>query len=41
VQLHDVLSLSITAHGVIDHVVNDAGGPTPPDTTPVNLVSYP
>jgi len=41
VRLHDVLSLSITGHGVIDHVVNDVGAPTPPDTTPVNVVSYP
>jgi hypothetical protein len=41
VKLHDLLSLSITAHGVIDHVVNDTGAPTPPDTTPVNVVSYP
>jgi hypothetical protein len=41
VKLHDILSLSITAHGVIDHVVNDVGAATPPDTTPVNIVSYP
>jgi hypothetical protein len=41
VKLHDILDLSITAHGVIDHVVNDVGAPTPPDTTPVDVVSYP
>ena len=41
VKLHDILSLSITNHGTIDHVVNDVGAPTPPDTTPVNIVSYP
>ncbi len=41
VKLHDILTLSITAHGTIDHVVNDVGAPTPPDTTPVNIVSYP
>jgi hypothetical protein len=41
VKLHDILSLSITAHGTIDHVVNDVGAATPPDTTPVNIVSYP
>jgi hypothetical protein len=41
VKLHDILSLSITAHGVIDHVVNDVGAPTPPNTTPVDIVSYP
>jgi len=33
--------LSITAHGVIDHVVNDTGGPTPPDTTPVDVAEFP
>ncbi len=41
VQLHDILTLSITNHGTIDHVVNDYGAPTPPDTTPSNVVQYP
>jgi hypothetical protein len=41
VKLHDILSLSITNNGTIDHVVNDTGPPTPPDTTPVNIVSFP
>jgi hypothetical protein len=41
VQLHDILTLSITNAGTIDHVVNDFGPPTPPDTTPVDVVSYP
>jgi hypothetical protein len=41
VKLHDILTLSITAHGVIDHVVNDVGAPTPSDTTPVDILSYP
>ena len=41
VRLHDILSLSITAHGVIDHVVNDTGAPTPGNTTPVDIVSFP
>jgi hypothetical protein len=41
VTLHDILDLSISAQGVIDHVVNDVGAPTPPNTTPVNIVSYP
>jgi hypothetical protein len=26
---------------VIDHVVNDVGPPTPPNTTPVDILSYP
>jgi hypothetical protein len=41
VKLHDILSLSITNHGTIDHVVNDVGAATGPDTTPVNIISYP
>ena len=41
VKLHDILTLSITNHGTIDHVVNDVGAPTAPDTTPVNIVSFP
>jgi hypothetical protein len=41
VKLHDLLTLSITDHGTIDHVVNDVGGPTNANTVPVNLVSYP
>jgi hypothetical protein len=41
VQLHDILTLSITNAGTIDHVVNDFGPPTPANTTPVDVVSYP
>jgi hypothetical protein len=41
VKLHDILSLSITNHGTIDHVVNDFGPATNANTTPVNIVSYP
>jgi hypothetical protein len=41
VKLHDILTLSITAHGVIDHVVNDIGPSTPAGTTPVDIVSFP
>ena len=41
VKLHDILTLSITNNGTIDHVVNDFGPPTPADTTPVNVVSFP
>jgi hypothetical protein len=40
-KLHDILDLSITNHGTIDHVVNDFGPPTNANTTPVNVVSYP
>ena len=41
VKLHDLLDLSITRHGTIDHVVNDVGTPNNADTTPENIVSYP
>ena len=41
VKLHDILSLSITNHGTIDHVVNDFGPPTDANTTPSNVVEYP
>jgi hypothetical protein len=41
VKLHDILDLSITNHGTIDHVVNDFGPPTTADTTPSNVVAYP
>jgi hypothetical protein len=41
VKLHDILTLSITNHGTIDHVVNDYGDPTSPDTTTSTVVEYP
>jgi hypothetical protein len=41
VKLHDILSLSITNHGTIDHVVNDVGAPTDANTNPSNVVAYP
>src|SRR5712691_4586660 len=41
VKLHDILDLSITNHGTIDHVVNDTGDPTSPNTTTSTVVEYP
>jgi hypothetical protein len=41
VKLHDILTLSITNLGTIDHVVNDAGAPTDASTHVSPLVSYP
>jgi hypothetical protein len=41
VKLHDILDLSITNHGTIDHVVNDVGPATNANTVPVDVVSYP
>jgi hypothetical protein len=41
VKLHDLLDVSITSHGTIDHVVNDVGAANNADTVPVDVVSYP
>jgi hypothetical protein len=41
VKLHDILDLSITNAGTIDHVVNGTGPATPTNTSPNNIVSYP
>jgi hypothetical protein len=41
VRLHDILTLSITNHGTIDHVVNDVGDPTSPNTTTSTVVEFP
>jgi hypothetical protein len=41
VKLHDILDLSISGKGTIDHVVNDVGAPTDKNTNPVDIVSYP
>jgi len=42
VKLHDILDVSISGQGTIDHVVNDTGPPNNnPATVPVDLVSYP
>ncbi len=41
IKLHDLLDLSITNHGTIDHVVNDFGPPTNADTIPNYVVAYP
>jgi hypothetical protein len=42
VKLHDLLDVSISGMGTIDHIVNDAGPPNSnPATVPVDLVSYP
>ena len=41
VKLHDILTVSITNAGTIDHVVNDIGAPTDANTSPSNVVEYP
>jgi hypothetical protein len=41
VQFHDLLTVSLGGVGVIEHVINETGGATPSNTTPVNVTSYP
>ncbi len=42
VKLHDLLTVSLGGNGVIDHVVNDTGGPAQGAATiPINIVSFP
>jgi len=41
IKMHDLLDLSITNHGTIDHVVNETGDPTSANTTTSTVVSYP
>jgi hypothetical protein len=42
VRLHDLLDISISGNGTIDHVINDTGAANGnPATVPVNVVSYP
>jgi F5/8 type C domain-containing protein len=41
VQFHDLLTVSLGGVGVIEHVINETGGATPSNTTPVDITSYP
>ncbi len=41
VQMHDLVTVSLNYQGVIDHVINDTGAPTPPGTVTSNVVAYP
>jgi hypothetical protein len=41
VRLQDILTLSITNNGTIDHVVNDFGPATDANTSPSNVLEYP
>ena len=41
VQFHDILTVSLGGVGVIEHVINETGGATPSNTTPVDITSYP
>lgn len=41
VKFHDLLTISLNYDGIIDHVINNTGDPTGPNTVATNLVSYP
>jgi hypothetical protein len=41
VQLHDILSVFLNAHGGIDHVVDDVGAPVNAGNQVTNIVSFP
>jgi hypothetical protein len=41
VKWHDILTLSISNNGTIDHVINNTGAPTPNNTTISPVVSFP
>jgi hypothetical protein len=38
---HDLVTVSITNAGAIENVINGVGGPTPTNTSAVDLTSYP
>ncbi len=41
IHFHDILTVSLGGVGVIEHVINSTGGPTPSSTTPVDITTYP
>ncbi len=41
IHFHDIFTISLGGVGVIEHVINSTGGPTPSNTTPVNITTYP
>ncbi len=41
IHFHDILTVSLGGTGVIEHVINETGGATPSNTTPVDITSYP
>jgi hypothetical protein len=38
---HDLVTVSITNAGAIENVINGVGGPTPNNTSAVDVTSYP
>jgi Malectin domain/Putative Ig domain len=41
IHFHDILTVSLGGVGVIEHVINETGGATPSNTTPVDVTTYP
>jgi hypothetical protein len=41
IHFHDILTVSLGGVGVIEHVINETGGATPANTTPVNITTFP
>jgi len=41
IHFRDLLTVSLGGVGVIEHVINSTGGPTPSNTTPVDVTAYP
>jgi hypothetical protein len=41
IHFHDILTVSLGNTGVIEHVINETGGATPTNTTPVDITSFP
>jgi hypothetical protein len=41
IHFHDILTVSLGGVGVIEHVINETGGATPSNTTPVDITSFP
>jgi len=41
VVMHDLVTVSLNHQGIIDHVINDTGAPTPPATVTSTVVTYP
>ena len=41
IHFHDTLTVSLGGVGVIEHVINQTGGPTPSNSTPVDVTTFP
>ena len=41
IHFHDILTVSLGGVGVIEHVINETGGATPSNSTPVDITTFP